>query len=401
MVIPALVIAIYTLVLDGIFSHRRKQTGASWSHIYRLKDRLWELNCGILGLFLSEGAAFVITGSLKNLCGKPRPDLIARCIPIVGSVDPPVFGLSNSTICTQTDKAIMADGFRSFPSGHSSSAFAGLFYLSLYLAAKLHVLDNRGEVWRTFIVLIPTLVASCIAMSRIMDARHHPFDVLFGSALGILVAWASYRQYFPPVSETWRKGRAYPIRTWGMETKQPPVPGGNEMIRTDSDMEPYRTRAAAATSSSSHVSGAEVDLSQRQSGANVFREQISRSQRQRTGEMGSENPYLTTVDGTRYITPRQRDDDWSATTESSEDELDGRTGTRRMTTGGNDAFEMQKTSYPSGDPEVGSGIRHAPPTARLGDAEDTEYRGGQSQIQRPRPVSETPSAMHPGNKVMP
>jgi hypothetical protein len=45
---------------------------------YRFKDRLWELNCGILGLGLSVGAAFTITGALKNAIGKPRPDLIDR-----------------------------------------------------------------------------------------------------------------------------------------------------------------------------------------------------------------------------------------------------------------------------------------------------------------------------------
>jgi len=45
---------------------------------YRLKDRLWELNCGILGLGLSVGEAFTITGALKNAIGKPRPDLIDR-----------------------------------------------------------------------------------------------------------------------------------------------------------------------------------------------------------------------------------------------------------------------------------------------------------------------------------
>lgn len=112
-------------------------------------------------------------------------------------------------------------GFRSFPSGHSSSSFAGLFFLSLYLAAKLHVLDQRGEVWRTFIVLIPTLAASMIAGSRIIDARHHPFDVLFGSALGIACGWAAYRQYFPPVSHTWEKGRAYPMRSWGVPLQRP------------------------------------------------------------------------------------------------------------------------------------------------------------------------------------
>ena len=86
-----------------------------------MKDRLWELNCGILGLLLSSGAAFVITGALKNATGKPRPDFIDRCQPRPGSEDPPVYGLSNSTICTQVDHAILKDGFRSFPSGHSSS----------------------------------------------------------------------------------------------------------------------------------------------------------------------------------------------------------------------------------------------------------------------------------------
>lgn len=60
-----------------------------------------------------------------------------------------------------------------------------------------------------------------IAGSRIIDARHHPFDVIFGSALGILCGWAAYRQYFPPVSHTWEKGRAYPIRSWGVPLKRP------------------------------------------------------------------------------------------------------------------------------------------------------------------------------------
>lgn len=82
-------------------------------------------------------------------------------------------------------------------------------------------MDQRGEVWRTFIILIPLLAAACIAASRIMDYRHHPFDVLFGSALGLVCAWAAYRQYFPPLSHVWMKGRAYPMREWGVALKRP------------------------------------------------------------------------------------------------------------------------------------------------------------------------------------
>ena len=111
-----------------------------------------------------------------------------------------------------------------------------------------------------------------------MDARHHPFDVLSGSAMGIGIAWASYRQYFPPLHETWRKGRAYPIRVWGQGPQGPPA-----MVRVDDDMEPLRPvdieqRGAATTGFSSHTAAA--GSSDEQSG-NVFRQQISQSQRQR------------------------------------------------------------------------------------------------------------------------
>lgn len=130
---PIVIIIIYTMVIDGLFSHhkssssdgsgRRKLTGP-----YRLKDRLWELNCGILGLLLSQGLAFVTTQILKNACGKPRPDFIDRCQPVPGSQDLPVYGLSNSTIC-RGEPALIKDGFRSWPSGHSSCMHPNLYVL--------------------------------------------------------------------------------------------------------------------------------------------------------------------------------------------------------------------------------------------------------------------------------
>lgn len=121
-VFPAIIIAVYCLVIDGIFSHQSTPDGRGRNK-YTLKDRLWELNCGVLGLALSQGLAFVITGALKNATGKPRPDLIDRCIPALGSHDRPVSGLSNSSICEQKNHAILKDGFRSFPSGHSSCKY--------------------------------------------------------------------------------------------------------------------------------------------------------------------------------------------------------------------------------------------------------------------------------------
>ncbi|EGD98150.1 PAP2 domain-containing protein [Trichophyton tonsurans CBS 112818] len=237
---PVLVIVVYTIVLDGLFSHSKPVNIATGKRRlmgkYRLKDRLWELNCGILGLVLAQGAAFVITGALKNACGKPRPDLIDRCKP--RTFEQPEFGLSNYTICTQTDHEILKDGFRSFP----SASFAGLFYLSLYLAGKLHVMDSRGEVWKAFIVMVPTLSAGLVAVTRIMDARHHPFDVISGSLLGVGCGWVAYRQYFPSLAEPWKKGRAHPIRTWG-SIPEPPVYTHRRLLEYENDQAKLVPRA--------------------------------------------------------------------------------------------------------------------------------------------------------------
>lgn len=89
------------------------------------------------------------------------------------------------------------------------------------MGGKFHIMDNRGETWKTLLVTIPILAATLVAVSRIMDARHHPFDVITGSLLGVACAMLSYRQYFPPITEAWRKGRAYPIRTWGTSPAAP------------------------------------------------------------------------------------------------------------------------------------------------------------------------------------
>ena len=56
---PAGIICIWTLVVDGLFSH--KVDGRSRK--YTMRDRLWELNCGILGLGLTITMQYVIVGT--------------------------------------------------------------------------------------------------------------------------------------------------------------------------------------------------------------------------------------------------------------------------------------------------------------------------------------------------
>ncbi|KAK0228408.1 phosphatidic acid phosphatase type 2/haloperoxidase [Armillaria fumosa] len=159
----------------------------------------WDLHNGTLGLILGLALTGSITQFTKITVGRPRPDVVDRCQPLAGAVDPP-FGLSNYTICQQQDNAIMRDGFRSFPSGHSSLSFAGLGFLAFYLAGKLHLFDKRGHTGKAWLSFSPFAAAALVAISRTMDYRHHWHDVLLGSLLGTVLAYFSYRQYYPSLA---------------------------------------------------------------------------------------------------------------------------------------------------------------------------------------------------------
>lgn len=67
------------------------------------------------------------------------------------------------------------DARKSFPSGHSSFAFACMVFVSLYLSGRLHVFNQngRGQAWRILLVITPIVVAALIAVSRTCDYHHH------------------------------------------------------------------------------------------------------------------------------------------------------------------------------------------------------------------------------------
>lgn len=150
----------------------------------------------ILGWFISLILTLFITDLIKNAVGRPRPDLIARCKPEPGTPD---HQLVTYKVCSETDHHVLHDGWRSFPSGHSSFAFSGLGYLALFLAGQCHVFRPRTDLARVLLALAPLLGAALIAISRCEDYRHDVYDVTTGSLLGILVAYNTYRRYYPPL----------------------------------------------------------------------------------------------------------------------------------------------------------------------------------------------------------
>jgi len=253
------------------------------------RRRLWELHAGWMGLGLSLSAAFLITGGMKNLFGKPRPDLLARCQPDLPNASQYALGGFSSTqggfqgfslvsaaICWNADKSILNDGFRSFPSGHSSFSSAGLIYLSLFIASKLAITipflaprpyskdisylsafpsRNEGTQKRTDVssedqenrvsnvntqsnpsgnnetiiaarhqaaappiyllvfAIIPFFASIYISSTRWSDFRHHGFDILFGYFIGTVTAIFAFRWYHLPISQ----GAGW---AWGPRSKE-------------------------------------------------------------------------------------------------------------------------------------------------------------------------------------
>lgn len=152
----------------------------------------------VLGLAASLLLTSFITDVVKDAVGRPRPDLIARCSP--GS-SAPEDELVSVAICTETMHHLLHDGWRSFPSGHSSFAFAGLGWLSLFLASQTHLLHAHTSLLNVLLCIAPLLGAALIGVSRLEDYRHAVEDVVVGSALGLLVTYFNWRRFYPGLTE--------------------------------------------------------------------------------------------------------------------------------------------------------------------------------------------------------
>ncbi|XP_030375865.1 phospholipid phosphatase 5 isoform X2 [Scaptodrosophila lebanonensis] len=146
----------------------------------------------------------VPTSLLKITVGRPRPDFYYRCFP-----DGVMVFNENSTALDSTfldfnctgRPSDVNEGRKSFPSGHSSFAFASFGFIAYYVGSKLHAFDarGRGQTWRFMISITPLVVAAMVAVSRTCDYHHHWQDVTIGALIGIVTGYISYRQYYPSI----------------------------------------------------------------------------------------------------------------------------------------------------------------------------------------------------------
>jgi diacylglycerol diphosphate phosphatase/phosphatidate phosphatase len=129
-------------------------------------------------------ANVAITTGLKLLGGRLRPDFIDRCKPVGG-------------ICTGDPNSILS-GRKSWPSGHTSSAFYGLVFLSLWLFTDgLRFLSHcKWKALKNCMTIAPVFLATFVGLSRTQQYVHHPTDVISGAILGCLFSILYYFHHY-------------------------------------------------------------------------------------------------------------------------------------------------------------------------------------------------------------
>ena len=169
----------------------------------------WDVNNAVIGLLYSLITAAVFQVFLKWLIGGLRPHFLTVCQPNIPAITAEETGnglrqiMYDRTICTG-DADEIDDSLESFPSGHSTAAFAGFVFLYLYLNAKLKVWSNyHPAMWKLIATYAPILGATLIAGALTIDEYHNWYDCLAGAIIGTLMAFSSYRMVYASIWD-WR-----------------------------------------------------------------------------------------------------------------------------------------------------------------------------------------------------
>ncbi|OQR92337.1 phosphatidic acid phosphatase [Achlya hypogyna] len=170
-----------------------------------------------LSLFVSSAICQLVTNIAKALAGRFRPSFYDMC-----KWDTNVVWDGKANLCK--DSAGETEGRKSFPSGHSSTAFSTLFFLTLYLIGRFHVMalhkySESGATGRHllanvkfFVAVLPSILALWIAVTRSMDNWHHYSDIAAGSFIGIVSAMFAYAYNYAPLFNY--KSSGLPLQTF-------------------------------------------------------------------------------------------------------------------------------------------------------------------------------------------
>ena len=94
----------------------------------------------------------------------------------------------------------------------------------------------------TYLFILPLICISIpayVASTRFSDFRHHGFDIIFGSSMGIVISYLSFRMYHLPIRRgaglSW--GPRSVSRAWGIGVGTQGYTDGNGLLAKKRDLE--------------------------------------------------------------------------------------------------------------------------------------------------------------------
>jgi len=157
-----------------------------------------------LGLMRSIVTGVVFQVIIKATIGGLRPHFYDVCQPNV-SVTGPHTGVGfagimyDPSVCTG-DPEHIKDALKTMPSGHTTNAWAGLFFLALYFNAQLKVIGGHNPAyWKMVVFFAPLLGAVLMSLYLVTDHHHHTSDVIVGGFIGTATSLVAFRQTFASI----------------------------------------------------------------------------------------------------------------------------------------------------------------------------------------------------------
>ena len=94
----------------------------------------------------------------------------------------------------------------------------------------------------TYLFILPLITISVplyVASTRFSDFRHHGFDIIFGSLMGIVISYISFRMYHLPIRRGagWSWGPRSVSRAWGIGVGTHGYTSGCELPTRQRDVE--------------------------------------------------------------------------------------------------------------------------------------------------------------------
>lgn len=147
-------------------------------------------------IFTGESANTIV----KNVVGRPRPSAFYLCNykGYADAVDSGDYTTYDSLTTTNAEGHVSncygaySDAWASFPSGHASMAAITMTFCTLLLRNFLEVEDNIYLGFKNMVAFSPMVLAAWICVTRLVDRRHHPDDVIGGFLIGAVSAVLAY-----------------------------------------------------------------------------------------------------------------------------------------------------------------------------------------------------------------